>query len=122
MYSRRHFAKFAAAFALTAPIAAFANQPVHFVGDVTVFHDAPAAKTRAQVTQELEAFRENPVAADGYRWVGGERGWAPPAAHSYDIAAGRIVHSDRIPHNGAKPSRSSTDVEKQRAQEIYRGG
>lgn len=121
MYTRRHFTKFAIACALAAPIAAFANQPVHIVGDVTVVHDAPALKTRAQVKEELQAFRKNPVAADGYRWIGGERGWARPV-HSYDIAARQVVHSDSIPHDGARPNRSSTDTEKQRAREIYRGG
>ena len=78
MYTRRHFARFAVALALAAPIAAFANQPVHIVGDLLVFHDAPASKTRAQVKQELQVFQKNPIAADGYRWIGGERGWERP--------------------------------------------
>lgn len=31
--------------------------------------------SREQVLQELEAFRRNPVTADGYRFIGGEIGW-----------------------------------------------
>lgn len=47
-----------------------------FVGGEAGFeyHPMPAGKTRAQVQQELAAWRANPVTADGWRQVGGEVG------------------------------------------------
>lgn len=33
------------------------------------------SKSREQVRQELEAWRQNPVSPDGWRAVGGELGW-----------------------------------------------
>jgi hypothetical protein len=38
-------------------------------------HPMPSTTTRQQVQQELEAWRRNPVSADGWRDVGGEVGW-----------------------------------------------
>jgi hypothetical protein len=35
----------------------------------------PSAKSRADVIKELEAWKRNPVTADGWREVGGEAGW-----------------------------------------------
>ena len=81
------FAPLILAATLAAPVAALANQPVHMVGERTVVHDTPSVKTRAEVKQELQAFRAHPVAADGFRWVGGEVGWASPNSL---IAKGRV--------------------------------
>jgi hypothetical protein len=36
-------------------------------------HAMPSAKSRADVIKELEAWKRNPVTADGWREVGGER-------------------------------------------------
>lgn len=38
-------------------------------------HAMPSTTSRADVTKELEAWKRNPVSADGYREVGGEIGW-----------------------------------------------
>ena len=55
---------------------AFATTGTTFVGGEAGFksHPMPTVKTRAQVQQELAAWRANPVAADGWRDVGGEAG------------------------------------------------
>lgn len=37
-------------------------------------HAMPSAKSRADVIKELEAWKRNPVTADGWREVGGEAG------------------------------------------------
>lgn len=39
-------------------------------------HAMPSAKSRADLTKELEAWKRNPVTADGWREVGGDAGWA----------------------------------------------
>jgi len=38
-------------------------------------HAMPSAKSRADVIKELEAWKRNPVTADGWREVGGDAGW-----------------------------------------------
>lgn len=38
-------------------------------------HAMPAATSRGQVQQALQAWRNNPVSAEGWREVGGEVGW-----------------------------------------------
>ena len=38
-------------------------------------HAMPSAKSRADVIKEFEAWRRNPVTADGWREVGGDVGW-----------------------------------------------
>ena len=81
------FAPVIVAAMLAAPMAALANQAVHLDGDLTIVHDTPSVKTRAEVKQELQAFRAKPVAADGFRWVGGELGWVSPNSI---IAKGRV--------------------------------
>jgi len=57
-------------------IPALATTGTTFVGGEAGFksHPMPTVKTRAQVQQELAAWRANPVAADGWRDVGGEAG------------------------------------------------
>jgi len=55
---------------------ALATTGTTFVGGEAGFksHPMPTVKTRAQVQQELAAWRANPVTADGWRDVGGEAG------------------------------------------------
>lgn len=72
------FAPLIVAATLAAPMAALASEAVHMKGDLTIVHDTPSVKTRAEVKKELEAFRAKPVAADGFRWIGGEVGWVSP--------------------------------------------
>jgi len=78
-----------------------------------------STKTRAEVVQELQAFRSNPVTADGSRFVDNERGFAP-ARHSYAFEGGALVHTDTFAHNTAKPSTALTDADKRRNRELYR--
>lgn len=98
MNTRTRIAQLALAATIAAPLVAFADQPVQVVGDATVIHDAQVTKTRAEVKQELQAFRANPVAADGYRWVGGELGWASPT-QSYAYVSDRANMSAPLGRN-----------------------
>ena len=79
-----------------------------------------STKTRAEVVQELQAFRKNPVTADGGKIVNTERGFVP-AQHSYAFQGGALVHTDTIAHDTAKPSLVLTDADKRRNHELYRG-
>jgi hypothetical protein len=38
-------------------------------------HEMPSAKTRVDYAMELEAWKGNPVLADGWREAGGDAGW-----------------------------------------------
>lgn len=73
-----------------------------FVGGEAGWIDRPvqSSLTRAQVTNEYLAFRSNPVAADGGRFVGGEAGYVYPA-HTYARADGEWICTDKIAHNPA---------------------
>ena len=75
--------------------------------------------TRSQVIAELMAFKKNPVAADGARFVDGEIGWVDQG-HSSEWRNGRLVHTDTIDHNAPKPSPSMTPAERAAHRELYR--
>lgn len=45
-------------------------------------HAMPAAKTRADVLNDLAAWKRNPVTAEGWRELGGEAGWVYAGAPS----------------------------------------
>lgn len=107
--------------------AAFANSHTGWAGNergVSIIQSSANAsastKTRAEVVQELQAFRSNSVMANGSRFVDNERGFAP-AQHSYAFQGGALVHTDTIAHNTAKPSTALTDADKRRNRELYRG-
>ena len=78
-----------------------------------------STKTRAEVVQELQAFRKNPVTADGGKIVNTERGFVP-AQHSYAFQGGALVHTDKLAHDTAKPSLVMTDADKRLQRELYR--
>jgi hypothetical protein len=95
---------------LAAPIASFAVEPAHLWGELP---DMPSVKTRAEVKQELQAFRANPVAADGYRWSGGSMGWVPP---DYPYTTDRrtaVAHA--TPHDDQTPNLQGSAPEPARA-------
>ena len=111
---------FALALAGAAIPAAFADSGSKWVGGELGFesHAVQSTKSRADVQREFQAFRNNPVSADGGRLVGGEAGYLPPQ-HSYAFQGGSWVHTDRIAHNTPKPSLSMTDAERRTYQELY---
>ena len=90
----------AIAFATMAAPAAFAQSASIFVGGERGWIDRPVQSTltREQVSSEFFAFRSNPVAPDGGRYVGGQEGYAFPA-HTYARIAGQWVCTDKIAHN-----------------------
>lgn len=104
--------------------AAFANSNTGWAGNergvsVIEANTSASIKTRAQVVQELQAFRNNPVAANGSKFVNNDRGFAR-AQHSYAFQGGALVHTDTIAHNTVKPSVVLTDADKQLNRELYR--
>ncbi len=106
-----------AALATLAVPAVFAQSV--FVGGERGWIDQPvqSSLTRAQVTSEFLAFRANPIAADGGRFVGGEAGYMFPA-HTYARVNGQWVCTDKIAHNPA-PDAIRSDGEKRLFQQQY---
>ena len=84
---------------IAAPAFAQSAQSV-FVGGEHGWIDQPvqSSLTRERVTNAYPAFRANPVAPDGGRFVGGEMGYAFPA-HTYARVNGQWVCTDKIAHN-----------------------
>jgi hypothetical protein len=111
---------FALALAGAAIPAAFANSGSNWVGgEVGVeTHAVQSTKSRADVQKEFQAFRKNPVTANGGTLVGGEVGYIRPQ-HSYAFQGGKLVHTDSIAHNTAKPSLAMTDAERRLYQALY---
>ena len=116
------------AFALVAAAipAAFANSHTGWAGNergVSLIeantNTSPSTKTRAEVMQELQDFRNNPVFADGSKFVNNERGFIF-AQHSYAFQGGALVHTDTLAHDTAKPSVVLTDADKRLNRELYR--
>ncbi|MBG6077106.1 DUF4148 domain-containing protein [Polaromonas sp. CG_9.11] len=104
--------------------AAFANSHTGWAGSergvgIIQADTSASTKTRTEVVQELQAFRKNPVAADGSRLANNDRGFAP-AQHSYAFQGGALVHTDTIAHNTAKPNVVITDADKRLNRELYR--
>ena len=80
----------------------------------------PIAKTRAEVLTELADYRKNPVSADRWQDVGGERGWAL-LPHRYDFVDGQLAHSDECDHSTPpKPSLSMSAYEKSQNRALYK--
>jgi len=100
--------------------AAFANSGVTQSATFRDFqyHATNSAKTRAEVQQELQSFRKNPVTGDGGKIVNTEIGFVGPQ-HSYAQQGGTIAHTDTLPHTTAKPSLAMTDAEKRLQRDLY---
>lgn len=105
---------FALALAGAAVPAAFANTGSAWVGGELGFetHAVQSTTSRAEIQKEYQAYRKNPVSTDGGTLVGGEIGYLPPQ-HSYALQDGKLVHTDRIAHDTAKPSLAMTDAERE---------
>ena len=101
--------------------AAFANSGVTQSAGYRDFqyHATNSTKTRAEVQQELEAFRKNPFTADGTKIVNTEIGFISPR-HSYAFQGGALTHTDSLSHDTPKASLAMTDADKRLNRELYR--
>lgn len=92
---------------------AFANSGSTWIGGERgfEFHAGQSTKSRADVQKELEAFRKNPVTADGGTLVGTDARYIFPA-HSYAFQGGTLAHTDSIAHNTPQPGLAMTDAER----------
>ena len=82
------------------------------------YHATNSTKTRAEVQQETEAFRKNPLTADGTKILNTGTGFASPQ-HSYALQGGSLVHTDTIAHNTRNSSLGMTDADKRLNRELY---
>ena len=90
--------------ALTSTLAAAATAP--YAGNPErsfATYDTPAPVSRATVLKELADFNRNPVTTDGWRYVGGERQWAP-IPHTFAYSAGKFEHTDVCDHSVTAPT------------------
>lgn len=79
-----------------------------------------STRTRQEVLAELRAFRGNPVAADGSRYVGGEMGYAY-VPHTHEFINGQWVATGGIGHN-PKPTAIMGASERRAFAERYTPG
>lgn len=109
---------------LTAISAAHANALIHPANTEAGYttHAVPdSGVTRAEVRDELQQFRNDPVGADGARFVGGDIGWVYEQ-HGYARSGGHWVHADRIDHRTPAASRSVTPDTRLDFRQNYPGG
>jgi len=108
MFKHRSLA-IALAGALALPGIALAEQPVHnVIGEAgIVFHDPPSVLTRQQVQDARRETQSNTLAADGWRYVGGEAGWIRES-HRMTFQNGRLVHARDCPLAPQDAARAST--------------
>jgi hypothetical protein len=90
-----------------------------FVGGERGWVDRPlqSTLTREAVRQEFLAFRANPVAPDGGRFVGDQEGYVFPQ-HTYARVNGEWVCTDKIAHN-SPPNPNKTDAERRAFRQQY---
>ena len=100
---------------------AFAAEPVYPTNPEHSFTTlgVPVANTRADVMRELAEFRKNPVSADAWQDVGGERGWAL-IPHRFDMIGGKLAHTNEFLHRTPKPSLSMSGEEKGPYRDLYK--
>jgi hypothetical protein len=96
--SKMSFRKSIIAAALAAasiPAAFAAGEGVWVAGEIG--YVPPAAQgpsvSPAVIAGELQSFRQNPVAADGSTWMGGEAGWVQHQ-HSFIVVHGVRMHAN----------------------------
>lgn len=90
-----------------------------FVQGEIGYTDGPVQSTRSRqaVTDEFLAFRRNPIAGDGARYVGGELGYAYPP-HTHAMVDGKWVATGGIGHN-PKPAAIMGASERRLFTELY---
>ncbi|WP_275098306.1 DUF4148 domain-containing protein [Sedimenticola hydrogenitrophicus] len=103
--------------------AAFADSGWSWVGGQIGWapHATPSSKSRAEVNQELENFRDNPVDAAGWSYAGNELGYLPPQ-HSYRIENGKLAHDDKIDHGTSHPVTAMAEEERRQYEASYPNG
>ncbi|WP_260292794.1 DUF4148 domain-containing protein [Sedimenticola hydrogenitrophicus] len=103
--------------------AAFADNGWSWVDDQIGWtpHATPSSKSRAEVNQELEEFRNNPVDSAGWSYAGNELGYVPPQ-HSYGFEKGKVVHTDEFDHGTPHPVTAMTDEERLQYEALYTNG
>ena len=122
MFSLKQITLAFAISALAAP-AAFASSGVTPTNNERGYktHAMPASGlTRDQVRAELEAFKRNPVSADGSRFVGGEAGWEIEG-HKSAWRNGKLMHADNIDHNTPRASALVTPLSRAESRKLYPG-
>ncbi len=99
----------------------FAAEPVYPTNPVQSFTTlgVAVAKARADVQKELADFRSNPVLADAWQDVGGERGWAL-IPHRFDFVGGKLAHTNGFLHRTPKPSLSMSSEGKGPFRDLYK--
>ncbi len=117
MLNRKHTMAAAIAAALLVPAVASAADPfVAVPGEAgLVFRFEPSRLTREEV---LRALTYPDVAADGWRFVGGEAGWSAEGAR-LNYANGRLAHNPLCLFDPAKaqPAKDSGPIDRA----LYRG-
>lgn len=84
-------------------------------------HGPKSNVTREQVQKDAKLasdFGAGRVSPDGWRFVGGERGWVLEG-HKIDYVDGKWTHVDKIDHNTKKPSPKMTTKEKAQYDALY---
>lgn len=122
MFKLQHILVAVAISALAAP-AAFATSGITSADNERGYqtHAMPASGlTRIQVLAELEAFKRNPVSADGSRFFGGELG-SEVDGHKYAWRNGKLLHADNIDHNAPRASASLTPQSRAEFRKLYPG-
>lgn len=112
----------ALAVAATATITAHAGPSTGtgtFVPGEIGYTDGPvqSVRSRQDVLAELQAFRVNPLAADGARYVGGEMGYAY-VPHTHVLRDGKWIALSGIGHN-PKPAAIMGASERRQFTELY---
>lgn len=117
MLNRKHTIAAAIAAALFVPAVASAGNQVGVpAGDLSfVFKFEPSRLTREEVQR---ALTYPDVAADGWRFVGGEAGWIAEGAR-LNYANGQLAHADECLFDPAKaqPAKDSSPIDRA----LYRG-
>jgi hypothetical protein len=87
-------------------------------------HLPKSTKSAAEVRKEAQLAREfarGKVSPDGWRFVGGERGWVFEG-HRIEYRDGKWVHVDGIDKSAPKPSPAMTAKERENYKALYGSG